>query len=390
MKRLLFILPLVLLAALGLLLAVDTQSAAAQTSNALWFTTYWNNPNQSGDPVATKSEGNIDHNWGNGSPVPGAVNADNWSARWTSYVDFAPGTYRFTVTSDDGARIFLGYRHILVDWNAGPSRTNVTTVSLVGGTYPIAVDYFEATGPALLTVSWERTGPAVVGAADVTTVPNAANTPSPTPAPVTWLGHYFNNRTVTGTPILVRNEPAINFNWGTSSPVTSVVSADNFSARWTASLNLIPGRYRFAVTADDGVRLWLNNALMLDRWVDQEATTTFVEMDWPGGLLPAQVEYYEHTGTALISFTWTRIGSAANTGGGAIGTVRVSGLNVRTGPGVSFPLITTIPFGSEVILLSRNADATWVYGIIPDGREGWMAATYLTTSFPVQNLAVQQ
>jgi uncharacterized protein YraI len=106
--------------------------------------------------------------------------------------------------------------------------------------------------------------------------------------------------------------------------------------------------------------------------------------------LPAQVEYYEHGGTALVSFTWTRIGSAANTGGGAIGTVRVSGLNVRTGPAVSFERITTIPFGSEVILLSRNADGTWVYGIIPDGREGWMAATYLTTSFPVQNLAVQQ
>jgi hypothetical protein len=168
-----------------------------------------------------------------------------------------------------------------------------------------------------------------------------------------------------------------------------VVSADNFSARWTASLNLIPGRYRFAVTADDGVRLWLNNALVVDRWIDQEATTSFVEIDWAGGLLPAQVEYYDHGGTALVSVTYTRIGSAANTGGGAIGTVRVSGLNVRTGPAVSFERITTIPFGSEVILLSRNADATWVYGIIPDGREGWMAATYLTTSFPVQNLPVQ-
>jgi hypothetical protein len=389
MKRLLITLPLVLLAAFSLLLAVDTQSAAAQNSNALWFITYWNNPNQAGDPVATRSEGSIDHDWGNSSPVPGVVTADNWSARWTSYVDLAPGTYRFTVTSDDGARIFLGTRHILSDWVAGPIRTNVTTVSLLGGTYPIAVDYFEATGPAELTVRWERTGSPISGAADVTTVPNASATPSPTPAPATWQGQYFNNLTLSGTPILTRNEPGVNFNWGTGSPITGVVTADNWSARYTASLNLIPGRYRFSVTADDGVRLRLNNALVVDRWLDQEATTTFVELDWAGGNLPVQVDYYERTGTALVSVTWTRTGSTPDTGGSAVGTVRVSGLNIRTGPAVSFQLITTIPFGSEVILLSRNADATWVYGIIPDGRQGWMAATYLTTSFSVQNLPVQ-
>src|SRR5687768_3757027 len=117
MKRLRYILPLLLLAVL-MLLAADNQSASAQTSNALWFVTYWNNTELSGDPVANRSEGNIDHDWGNNAPIPGVVNADGWSARWTSYVDFAPGTYRFTVTSDDGARVFLGNRHILVDWAA--------------------------------------------------------------------------------------------------------------------------------------------------------------------------------------------------------------------------------------------------------------------------------
>lgn len=389
MKRFLLALSLVLLAVFGLLLVVDTQSASAQTSNALWFTTYWNNTELAGDPVATSSAGNIDHDWGTGSPIPSKVNVDGWSARWSAYVDFAPGTYRFTVTSDDGARIFLGHRHILVDWASRPLKSNVVTVSLTGGTYPVAIDHFDETGPAVLRVSWERIGPAVAGADDVTTVPDVATTPSATPAPATWRGEYFNNRTLTGTPLLVRDEAAVDFNWGTGSPAPGIIEADNFSARWTASLNLIPGRYRFSVTADDGVRLWLNNALVVDRWVDQEATATFVEIDWAGGNLPAQVEYYEHGGGALVSFTWTRLGSAANTGGGAVGTVRVSGLNVRTGPAVSFERITTIPFGSEVILLSRNDEGTWVYGIIPDGREGWMAATYLTTSFPVENLPVR-
>ncbi len=33
------------------------------------------------------------------------------------------------------------------------------------------------------------------------------------------------------------------------------------------------GRYRFEVMADDGVRLWVNNHLLIDRWRDQPETT---------------------------------------------------------------------------------------------------------------------
>jgi hypothetical protein len=36
----------------------------------------------SGSPVLQRSEPDLDHNWGTGSPDP-AVNADRFSARWT-------------------------------------------------------------------------------------------------------------------------------------------------------------------------------------------------------------------------------------------------------------------------------------------------------------------
>jgi len=388
MKRPLFVLPIVLLLGLALLLAAGTPSASAQTSDALWFISYWDNPNQEGDPVRTGSEGNIDHDWGTGVPVNG-VPADKWSARWTSYVEFDPGTYRFTITSDDGARIFLGSRHVMVDWAARPEKTHVTTVSLTGGTYPVAIDYFDDVGAAVLELTWERVGTPLANVPDVTVISSSTGTAAPAPVPVTgsFRGEYFNNRTLTGQAALVRNDAAINFNWGSGSPATGL-NSDNFSVRWTGSLDLIPGRYRFTVTADDGVRLWLNDELTVDRWVDQELTTVNAELDWAGGTLPIELTYYDRGGFAQVSLTWTRIGPAANTGGPGIGAVNVSGLNVRTGPSTSFQRITTIPFGTVVTLLGRNADSTWVYAQLPDGRQGWMSAGYLNVTIPLTELPI--
>ena len=37
----------------------------------------------------------------------------------------------------------------------------------------------------------------------------------------------------------------------------------------------------------------------------------------------------------------------------------------------------------------RNADATWVKVILPDGRQGWSYAGYLQSSIPISSLAVE-
>ena len=50
--------------------------------------------------------------------------------------------------------------------------------------------------------------------------------------------------------------------------------ADNFSARWTKSLTVDEaGAYKFTVTGDDGVRLYIDGQKVLDKWIPQGATT---------------------------------------------------------------------------------------------------------------------
>lgn len=363
-----------------------TSSANAQTSESLWFVKYWNNVDMEGEPVFQSSAGRIDHDWGNSAPGPG-VNVDHWSAQWTTFVDLEAGVYRVTVTSDDGVRVFFGDKHIITDWNKQAETTNVATISLRGGRYPIAVDHFDDVGRAMLRLTWQRTGPPVAGAADVAIISSGVTQPPASGSSGPWQASYYNNTSLQGSPVFTRNEASIDHNWGTGSP-SSAVNVDNFSARFTNNLDLIPGSYRFRLTTDDGARLWLNNRLVIDRWVDQSAHTYDTIIDWPGGSLPVRLEYYERTHDARIQLAWMRLGAAPDTGGQPTATVTASWLNVRTGPGTANSRFETIPNGTVLTLIARNDDASWVQVILPDGRMGWVSSAWINSAYPLTNLGV--
>src|SRR3989344_9653728 len=63
---------------------------------------------------------------------------------------------------------------------------------------------------------------------------------------------YFNNKDLSGSPVLVRDESIIDYEWSLGSP-DPTVNNDNFSARWVGAAIFENGEYEFTVTADDGV-----------------------------------------------------------------------------------------------------------------------------------------
>ncbi|NJM42087.1 MAG: hypothetical protein HC853_15720 [Anaerolineae bacterium] len=82
-----------------------------------------------------------------------------------------------------------------------------------------------------------------------------------------WLGEYFNNATLSGTPAFRRYSRSILFNWGVGSP-SRAINRDSFSIRWTRTLSFASGTYRFRTIADDGVRVFVDNAPVIDAWAD--------------------------------------------------------------------------------------------------------------------------
>ena len=259
-----------------------------QATDPTWVAYYWNNTSFAGPPVLQQAEANLDHNWGTGSPAAG-VPADRFAARWTRYVAFAAGTYRFAATGDDGIRVWAAGQLVIDDWSDHPARTVQAEKTLAAGAHLIVVDYYENQGNAVARLSWEPAG-----------------------AIANWKGEYFPNVSLGGSPTVVRDDAQVSFNWGDGAPAGGI-GADLFSVRWTRNVDLAAGTFRFTVRADDGVRLWVNNTLLIDAWKDQSATTYVADVHVPGGAVPLRVEYYERGGAALVEVAWASSSSPAGT-----------------------------------------------------------------------------
>jgi hypothetical protein len=173
---------------------------------------------------------------------------------------------------------------VIDEWRDGGRREVTANRTLAAGKRSLRVEYYEHTGEALIRVWWEK----------ITSYPD-------------WKGEYWSNRQLQGDPVLVRNDVKINFNWGTRAPVVGI-PADNFSARWSRTETFKSGVYRFYARADDGIRLYVDDVLVLDEWHDSAGSEVYKVKLALSGKHRLVVEYYEHTGAALVTFQWERVG----------------------------------------------------------------------------------
>ena len=121
-----------------------------------------------------------------------------------------------------------------------------------------------------------------------------------------FRGEYYNNKYLNGQPVLIRSDSSINFDWGFGSPDSSVQS-NGFSVRWTKTQFFSSGRYKFNALVDDGVRVYIDNQIVIDAWRGGGATLFSGEKDLSGGNHEIKVEYFEDSGPALIQFSWENI-----------------------------------------------------------------------------------
>jgi beta-glucosidase len=116
---------------------------------------------------------------------------------------------------------------------------------------------------------------------------------------------YFKKKDLSGNAYLIKTDPTIDFNWGNEPPFENF-SEDNYSVRWTGKVKPEKsGRYIFDVMSDDGVRLYLNNKLIIDDWNDHAAITNSYSMELEANTYyDIKLEYYENGGDAIVKFGW--------------------------------------------------------------------------------------
>jgi beta-glucosidase len=120
-------------------------------------------------------------------------------------------------------------------------------------------------------------------------------------------GEYFPNQDLQGTPVLVRIDSHVHFDWGEGS-FEAGQPVDHFSARWTGYF--IPkqsGDYEFFTSSDDGVRLYIDDDRVIDDWQPQSQTLeTAMKHLEAGKAYKIRLEYFEDVGSAIVGFGVTR------------------------------------------------------------------------------------
>ncbi|MCL4266289.1 MAG: hypothetical protein KJ069_23990 [Anaerolineae bacterium] len=186
--------------------------------------------------------------------------------------------------------------------------TGYWTLRLADGTLMSQSYYVRIMVPAPTYTPTATPRPATATATAVPATPTITQTPtamSPTPTPIiyNWRGEYFSNTALAGPPTIVRDDSAINFNWGVGAPAGGL-PADNFSARWIRTFTVAEGSYRFHAAMDDGLRLYVDDFLLINEWRDASYRQVSGDHWLSGGSHLFRVEYYEHLGDALAQVWW--------------------------------------------------------------------------------------
>ena len=106
-------------------------------------------------------------------------------------------------------------------------------------------------------------------------------------------------------PLLRRREATVYEQWSRLGPAPGV-PAENFSVRWTGWLvPPVSGRYLLHVSVDDGMRVWLNDRLLVNEWQIQSVSHFSVPVQLQAGrAYKLRVDYFQGPEYTRARLTW--------------------------------------------------------------------------------------
>ena len=139
------------------------------------------------------------------------------------------GSYVFTITADDGAKLIIDG---VAQWT-GWSKSKTVTVPLTAGAHEVVVEYYQASGASKISV-------------DYSVIPETV-----TCSAAEWSATYFANKTLDGEPVKVDCFAELDETYASGSGPAGVAKT-NYSARFVKTINEGAGSYVFTIAADDG------------------------------------------------------------------------------------------------------------------------------------------
>jgi len=330
-----------LIAALMLVFGFSIRANVVQAQVSFgtnWFAEYFNegNFNFAGAPVVTLTyPGGLNFNFGTNPPVAG-VNAENWSARYTTTENFpASSNYEFVGVADDQIRVYID--GIMVYEQLTPGNFSFTR-SLTAGIHALRVDLVQLTDVALLQFQWQTS----------TLPPDVTATPAgpvvPTGEVVNVQGLSLRTGPYLGASFIAVLRPGIAY------PISGKNADEGGAFTW------------YQVTAGERVG-----------W----ASGRYLTISGDAASIPT------------LTTVFQEIDNAPDVG--VVATPRAV-MNFRVRPSVRSARIGQIDWGEEVALIGRTVQAGenfWFQVRRDDGTVGWIFAPYVSVRGPIDAVPIR-
>ncbi|WP_243388549.1 PA14 domain-containing protein [Bacillus kexueae] len=243
------------------------------------------------DYVFVRKEETVGMNWGMGSPGEG-ISSDGFSAVFDQSRFFERGDYFVQTLADDGVKVEVDGKYLIDRWSDSSGNIDRSLwLNVPRDHHSIITHYYENSGNAFIFSD-------IVPLGD-------------------WVAYYYSDKNIGGSPVTskVISSPSSKLSFaennGSGSPVPNKVSTDNFSAKYSTAARLKEGSYIIRTKADDGVRVYLDGELILDRWSNsslredsilvnisdrKNVSSNEANIHW------IEVDYFENTGQSSIEF----------------------------------------------------------------------------------------
>jgi len=190
-----------------------------------------------------------------------------------------------------------------------------------------------------------------------------------------WLGEYFANASLQGSPKVVRNDRVVDLALAAGLAPASGIPSENWSARWSRTWFFQEGNYRFRLRVDDGARLYVGGKLLIDAWADG-AEREFTADRFLRGNVPVRLEYYNHLGAARARLNWDEVAQYSGWLGSYYDVPTVSGMPIfqRGDAAIQFEWGTGSPRSD---IPADNFSVRWwqLYNIVKAGQYRFRTAS---------------
>ncbi len=182
------------------------------------------------------------------------------------------------------------------------------------------------------------------------------------------LGLYYPSVNFGGA-VVAQIDPTVGFAWQIGTSPTTNIPPEYFSVRWTGWVQARgAGTYTFSTLSDDGIRVWINNQLIIDDWTSHRELQDTAQVTLSAEqIVPIRIDYYQKTRYAEAQLFWSGPGiatqvvpqsqlySAPNLSSLTINPSTVLGGQMTTG---TVNLVGPAPYDMAFSLTSANPSAT--------------------------------